>query len=136
MSTHRIVLMAGDGHCLFRSIYFGLKEKNASHDNIKKMRHAVCEYIGKRWEKYKHFLIDYKSFKDYQYRMLHNAWGGEPEINALVQIIQCTIKIYDTRFKTWVKYKHPKPKKTIYLRYSGGVHYDCIVKNVQCSKFN
>ena len=128
MISHRIVLIKGDGHCLFRSIYFGFKEKEASSENIYKMRRAACNYIGKRWQKYQPFLIDYENFNDYETKMMRNAWGGEPEIRALAKIMNCTISIYDTRFKKWVNFRQKNPIKKIYLRYSGGTHYDCILK--------
>ena len=128
MVNHRIISIEGDGHCLFRSIYFGLKEEKASIENVYKMRRAVCNHIGKKWQTYQPFLVEFENFQEYEKKMMRNMWGGEPEIHALVQLLKCTIKVYDVRFKKWIKYKHRNSLKTIYLRYSGGNHYDCILK--------
>ena len=128
MTTHRIVSIQGDGHCLFRSVYFGLKEKPATAEIIYKMRRAVCDHVAANWQRYQPFLIEFDSIQDYEREMKRNTWGGEPEIYALVQIIKCTICIYDMRFRKWVKYKHKNSIKAIYLRYTGGNHYDCILR--------
>jgi OTU domain-containing protein 3 len=129
----RIVQMAADGNCLFRSLsdqFYG------SAAQYKKVRSDVVQFMKKRNDTFAPFMEDDIDFNTYCMLMAEDKkWGGQQEIIAASSLFACNVVIHSfnspmLELKIDEKTQKRKPYKgsvrTLHLCYRRGNHYDSV----------
>ena len=90
--NYNVETVAGDGHCLFRSISGAI---SGSVNEYKLVRYMCYFEIYEHPEKYIEFFEDNVNKEEYLNRLKNdNQWGGNIELSALANLFNCKIEIY------------------------------------------
>jgi OTU domain-containing protein 5 len=118
--------MAGDGNCLFRSFSDQLYGTPEHHDLVRRM---CAEYIASERNYFEQFVAE--PFNQFLERIQRDGeWGDDVEIEALSEIYDCRVEIYDSYNHSLMRTFHeacqaqrPTP---IRLQYQGRAHYNSV----------
>jgi len=151
MSEWKVLRIAGDGRCLFRSVaqaaasrsggqLLDAKAETTTADSLR--RKALAELANRREET--EWFIE-EDFDIYIARMSQpNTWGGEPEILMLTHVLMSPINVYmsDNRLglRCIAEYGQEyaeacdDPIAPIRIIFHGAGHYEAIVVNPRQSR--
>lgn len=130
--TRKIVEMAMDGNCLFRSISHQLH--NDYGENHEEVRHEICNYLDKNEEDFSIFLLmddqeeDVMDFDDYVAEMRDDAtWGGDVEIVCAARLYKRKITIFSASGAYNIGIGDEKPSgPDLLLSYHENSHYNSV----------
>jgi hypothetical protein len=134
----RIVEMAGDGNCLFRSIAHQLENNPNLHMQY---RQSIIKYIISKRKHFELFLEDDEKFEDYIERMkLFGTWGGHHELYAAAQCLRINIEVFQWNAPKYIILYDPtihgksqnnncnnNAIRTIQLSFHGDCHFNSVV---------
>ncbi|CRG97329.1 OTU-like cysteine protease, putative [Plasmodium gallinaceum] len=113
-----------DGNCLFRAVSDQLYNHE---DNYKEIRKKVVDHLSKKEEEYKNFIEYDESYKSYIERIsLDGTWGGQLELQAIGEIYNVNILIYQENGCILEIKNHSDDKKCIQLHYASSEHYNSV----------
>ncbi|CRG99176.1 OTU-like cysteine protease, putative [Plasmodium relictum] len=113
-----------DGNCLFRAVSDQLYNHE---DNYKEIRKKVVDHLSKKEEEYKNFVEYDESYKSYIERIsLDGTWGGQLELQAIGEIYNVNILIYQENGCILEIKNHSDEKKCIQLHYASSEHYNSV----------
>ena len=84
----RIVPMASDGNCLFRSLAYPSK-------NYAAVREHVSEHIRSNWERYQDFVPKESRGEFYRGISESGVWGDELTLQAFAELAEVPVVVYD-----------------------------------------
>ena len=125
----RVVGVAGDGNCMFRSIADQIEGNANSH---RRYRAAVVDFIRSHREEFEPFMEDDEKFDDYVARMDTDAeWGGHQELFAAAQALKVNFVIHQwqgPRMELYTQTADPSVETppTLHLSYHGEMHYNSV----------
>ena len=132
-----IILIEGDGNCLFRSISHQLE---GSESNYKHYRQEATKFITQHPENFNNFLLDDDPHNgrldEYaKYMSQDGIWGGNFEIYALAQALHVNICLFQEN-RTILTIRSSTNTstriKTLYLAYNRSHrHYNSVIKAQQ-----
>uniref|UniRef100_A0A7S2ASN9 Ubiquitin thioesterase OTU n=1 Tax=Octactis speculum TaxID=3111310 RepID=A0A7S2ASN9_9STRA len=136
-----VVRQPGDGSCLFHSLSFGLKRLGLEAESANSLRRSISSFVAskpsllisdtplKEWVRWDAGC----SIKTYTARMSRAGWGGGIEMAACSRLKAVNIHVFE-RVRTGYKRiscfdAGPKGKArgTVYILYTGGMHYDALL---------
>lgn len=121
-----IVIIRGDGNCLFRSVAEQLEE---NEEYYQKYREICVDYMINNKEDFVPFLDDSISIDEYIEKMSKDGeWGGNLEIHALSMALKVNFCIYIPDKPCSVVKNWENPKQNIFLIYHNGKHYNSLRK--------
>ncbi|SBS81652.1 OTU-like cysteine protease [Plasmodium ovale curtisi] len=113
-----------DGNCLFRAVSDQLYNYE---DNYKEIRKRVVDHLLQNEDKYKNFLEYDESYKSYIDRIsLDGTWGGQLELQAVGELFNVNILIYQENGCILEIKNHSDEKKCIQLHYASSEHYNSV----------
>lgn len=127
-----------DGNCLFEAISHQMVIRHGKHFDQLALRKLAAEYIYERAEKYAAFIDEDLSLEAYCQKLRDsNLWGGQIEIDALVQALGVPIKVYQADAppmvfgNTLTESEGIQPLTICFQKfaYSLGEHYDSLIDN-------
>lgn len=154
----RVIRVRGDGKCMFRAIALGLARNqgrflgsDAEEREADNLRLAVAEALCRTPKRRRQFgqaviaLEAEDTLKNYCRRIQSPSfWGGEPEMMVLSQMLKVPIFVYlsDSEYggtsgftviqKYGEKYrkgtKDSPPRRPVRLLFTGGNHFDLLIK--------
>ena len=87
----RIVLINGDGNCLFRCMAHYVFGNDEDHILV---RHMVVDHVCNKWDYYNSFAPD-EDVEKYSQRMLEDGvYGNEMEISSFVEVFNCKVEVF------------------------------------------
>ena len=122
----------GDGNCLFRSISHQLYGTEDFHAVI---RSKCVDYMEFMRDFYQNFINDRDADEYFAIMRVDGTWGGEPEIQALMELYERPIQIYVYDREKIVNIlaradcAESSSMVPIRLNYVGGNHYNSIVSD-------
>lgn len=121
-----IVVVRGDGNCLFRSV---AEQLDGNEDDYKKYRETCVDYMINNKEDFIPFLEDSTSIDEYIEKISKDGeWGGNLEIYSLSMALKVNFCIYIPDKPCSVVKNWENPKKSIFLIYHDGKHYNSLRK--------
>lgn len=125
----RMITIAGDGNCQFRSVSQQLFGTESHHSFV---RQQAVEYIESHSKQFSCFCVDGLEFRRYVKTMSRDRmWGDELTLRAICDAFGATIHVVTSQESAWyLKYTPEKPKtdKQIFLAYISPVHYNAFGK--------
>lgn len=113
-----------DGNCLFRAVSDQLFKND---DNYREIRTQVVEHLLKKEEDYKHFIENDESYESYVDRIRKDGtWGGQIELQAVGEIFNVNILIYQENGCILEIKNHDDNSKCIQLHYAANEHYNSV----------
>ena len=126
-----IIVVRGDGNCLFRSV---AEQLEGNEDNYQKYRKICVDYMIDNKEVFVPFLDDSISIDEYIEKISKDGeWGGNLEIYALSMALKVNFCIYIPDRPCSVVKNWENPKRNIFLIYHDGKHYNSLRK-YKCTK--
>ena len=126
-----IVVVRGDGNCLFRSV---AEQLEGNEEYYQKYREICVDYMINNKEVFVPFLDDSISIDEYIEKISKDGeWGGNLEIYALSMALKVNFCIYIPDKPCSVVKNWENPKQNIFLIYHNGKHYNSLRKN-KCAK--
>jgi OTU domain-containing protein 4 len=121
--------VAKDGSCLFRAVAEQAWHVQTYHWDL---RRKCAEHIQKRRKHFEEFLTE--PINDYCFKLKNShVWGGEPELKALSELLDCTITVYSIEKHTLQQRDFTVPRTSgwkahppIRLAFVGNNHYDIV----------
>jgi len=121
-----IIVVRGDGNCLFRSV---AEQLEGNEDNYVKYREKCIDYMKNNKEVFVPFLEDSISIDEYIEKISKDGeWGGNLEIYALSMALEVNFCIYIPDKPCSVVKNWENPKRNIFLIYHDGKHYNSLRK--------
>jgi hypothetical protein len=121
-----IVVVRGDGNCLFRSV---AEQLEGNEENYQKFREICVDYMINNKEVFIPFLDDSISIDEYIEKISKDGeWGGNLEIYALSMALEANFCIYIPDKPCSVVKNWENPKQNIFLIYHDGKHYNSLRK--------
>mmetsp|Transcript_10330 Transcript_10330/g.18612 ORF Transcript_10330/g.18612 Transcript_10330/m.18612 type:complete len:504 (-) Transcript_10330:44-1555(-) len=131
----------GDGRCLFRSVArgrafaMGLRDQwdeNMERMEADRLRFRCIEELRQHRELLLTFCVIEGDFEKYCRRMSNpRTFGGEPELLMLALVLHCPIAVYLRKapsFQQIQVYGRQFTAEPLYILYSDGIHYDCLLQ--------
>ena len=123
---------AADGNCLFRSVSHQLYGTEEHHDLIRSKCVEYMELMGSFFENF--FFVEKETY--FENMRKDGVWGGEPEIQALLELYDRPVAIYVYDVVAKVKRitrgvevgSRGESEGIVRLSYEGGNHYNSIVE--------
>ncbi|ANQ07158.1 OTU-like cysteine protease [Plasmodium coatneyi] len=113
-----------DGNCLFRAVSDQLYN---TEDNYKEIRKLVVDHLLRNEQKYQHFIEYDESYKSYIERIsLDGTWGGQLELQAVGELFNVNILIYQENECILEIKNHSDEEKCIQLHYASSEHYNSV----------
>ncbi|CAA9987211.1 OTU-like cysteine protease, putative [Plasmodium knowlesi strain H] len=113
-----------DGNCLFRAVSDQLYN---NEDNYKEIRRLVVDHLLRNEQKYQHFIEYDESYKSYIDRIsLDGTWGGQLELQAVGELFNVNILIYQENECILEIKNHSDDEKCIQLHYASSEHYNSV----------
>ncbi len=129
----KLKIVDGDGDCLFNAVRESLDQTDPHFKDSRAIRHAVADYMAQHRHKFEgSFAAEQDETVDVAFDrhlvgMRNRAWGGEPEIRALANVVNRLIVVLENGR---IRCEH-KPSSVdcthlapIFIRYNGDNHYD------------
>ena len=124
-----IIVVRGDGNCLFRSV---AEQLEGNEEYYQKYREKCVDYMINNKEDFVPFLEDSISIDEYIEKISKEGeWGGNLEIYALSMALEVNFCIYIPDKPSSVVKNWENPKKNIFLIYHDGKHYNSLKKYVK-----
>mmetsp|Transcript_27015 Transcript_27015/g.45333 ORF Transcript_27015/g.45333 Transcript_27015/m.45333 type:complete len:179 (+) Transcript_27015:24-560(+) len=139
LEVHKII---GDGRCLFRAVARGLAINRGQSMDVAKettsadeLRNRVADALPSYRKMFEEFsVLEGHDFDDYASRIRHPAaWGGEPELLILADILETPIHVYirdrTGKLASIQQYGSNFQTKTVHpvrVLYNGNSHYDLL----------
>lgn len=127
-----------DGNCLFEAIAHQMVIRHERHFDQLALRKLAADHIYERADKYAGFIDEDLSLEAYCQKLRDsNLWGGQIEIDALVQALGVPIKVYQADAppmvfeNTLTESEGIQPLTICFQKfaYSLGEHYDSLIDN-------
>ncbi len=124
----RIVMVEGDGNCMFRSVSHQVYGSDEHHALLRKY---TADYMTEERAYFSGWVAD--DFSEYIQRLRQNGtWGDDPELQALSELYDRPIEVwmYDQQQGAKVLKRLHQAREgvsPIRLSYYGGGHYDSLV---------
>ena len=129
-----IVVIRGDGNCLFRSV---AEQLEGNEEYYQKYREICVDYMINNKEVFIPFLEDSISIDEYIEKISKDGeWGGNLEIYALSMALEVNFCIYIPDKPCSVVKNWENPKQNIFLIYHNGKHYNSLRKNKCIKNYN
>ena len=131
---YEIVVVRGDGNCLFRSVS---EQLEGNEEYYKKYREICVDYMINNKEVFIPFLEDSTSIDEYIEKIAKDGeWGGNLEIYALSMALEVNFCIYIPDKPCSVVKNWENPKQNIFLIYHDGKHYNSLRKYKSVKIYN
>ena len=129
-----IVIIRGDGNCLFRSV---AEQLEGNEEYYQKYREICVDYMVNNKEVFIPFLEDSTSIDEYIEKISKDGeWGGNLEIYALSMALEVNFCIYIPDKPCSVVKNWENPKQNIFLIYHNGKHYNSLRKYKCVKNYN
>lgn len=130
-----VMIMRGDGNCLFRSLSHQLSNFTTDYNHMN-LRHEIVKYIQDKRDYFQLFFDEDEDgdFNDYLDEMkVFGVWGGHFELYAAAQCLFLSIHVYQWNMPKYViqcsEENNPlgKPLRIVQVSYHGGCHFNSVV---------
>ena len=119
----RILLMAPDGNCLFRTVGNQLHGRSEDHGDI---RQRILDFMEANEADFSPFVEDDETWADYVPRMRNEGeWGGQQELVAASRLFQVNIVIHQLN-EARLEIPFSATARTLHLSFHGAAHYNSV----------